>query len=79
MTTTETMLQEIRSKECTRLDVAKTYALALRSTAKTDWGTVNRAILQRWSWILAQAWSGECFDDPKWHAPLHPREKNKEN
>lgn len=29
-------------------DVAKTYALALRSDWPTDWGRVNRAILAKW-------------------------------
>jgi hypothetical protein len=32
----------------TQDSVAKTYALALRSSWPTDWGRVNRAILARW-------------------------------
>lgn len=40
--------------------VAKTYALALRSSWPTDWGRVNRAILAKWpnglQRIKASAW-----------------------
>lgn len=62
-----TILQEIEDPKCTRNVVAKTYALALRSDAETDWGRVNRAIIARWSvsaleWIKGRAWSGKCFD-----------------
>ena len=32
----------------TQASVAKTYALALRSSWPTDWGRVNRAILAKW-------------------------------
>ena len=64
--TTETILSKIALPEMTRRDVAQTYALALRSSVETDWETVNRAILKRWSphalkWIKDQAWSGKCF------------------
>lgn len=64
---TEVLLREIEYKGSTRRDVAKTYALALRSSEPTDWEKVNRAIIERWSlhalgWIKDQAWSGKCFD-----------------
>ena len=66
---TGTLLQEIENRKCTRNVVAKTYALALRSGAETDWGRVNRAIVARWSfsaleWIKSRAWSGKCFEIP---------------
>jgi len=64
---TGTLLREIENKKCTRNVVAKTYALALRSSVETDWGRVNRAIIARWSvsalkWIKNRAWSGKCFE-----------------
>jgi hypothetical protein len=65
-----TLLQEIGMKEMKRLDVAKTYALALRSSERDriDWAKVNRAIIDRWSvsalnWIKERAWSGKCFEE----------------
>ena len=48
-TPTVTLLLEISLPEMRQPDIAKTYALALRSGAKTDWGKVNQAIIQRWS------------------------------
>ncbi len=67
----ETLLGEIANQCFKRLDVAKTYCLALRSSeARTvDWGKVNRAIIARWSvsglnWIKTQAYSGKCFGGP---------------
>lgn len=64
---TQTLLGEIAMPEMKRNDVAKTYALALRSSEETDWSAVNRAIIERWSmhaltWIKTRAWSGRCFD-----------------
>lgn len=63
-----TLLREIADRSCKRLDVAKTYCLALRSTerGRIDWPKVNRAIVERWSssaleWIKNKAWSGACF------------------
>ncbi len=65
------LLEEIGSPECKRLDVAKTYCLALRSSERSsvDWGKVNRAIIARWSmsaltWIKEQAHNGKCFPEP---------------
>lgn len=62
------LLDEIACPEATRNDVAKTYALALRSSERpaVDWRLVNAAIIARWSlsaleWIKERAWSGECF------------------
>jgi hypothetical protein len=64
-----TLLREIAAPECKRLSVAKTYALALRSSERdrVNWGKVNRAIIDRWSvsaldWIKTQAHTGKCFD-----------------
>ena len=64
----QTLLAEISSPEFRRIDVAKTYALALRSSEASlvNWGEVNRAVIDRWSasalnWIKKQAHSGRCF------------------
>lgn len=67
MDCTNVLLREIAMPEMKRKDVAQTYALALRSTAPTDWGAVNKAIIARWSfsalnWIKKQAHSGKCFE-----------------
>jgi hypothetical protein len=67
MACTATLMDEISRPESTRRDVAKTYALALRSSEKTDWKVVNTAIIDRWSvsglnWIKQQAHSGKCFE-----------------
>jgi len=64
---TRVLLDEIAHKGATRKDIAKTYALALRSSEPTDWERVNRAIIERWSlsalgWIKTKAWSGKCYD-----------------
>lgn len=68
MNTTETILHEINHKKSTKKDIAKTYALAIKSSDKTDWKKVNLAIIDRWSIsaledIKKWAWSGECFKD----------------
>ena len=66
------LLEEIADKQFTRLDVAKTYALAMRSSESklVDWGKVSAAIIARWSksalvWIKNQAWTGKAFDEPR--------------
>jgi len=46
---TQTLLQEIESREFTRDSVAKTYRLAMASSEAVDWARVNRAIVARWS------------------------------
>lgn len=43
------LLAEINNKKFKRDSIAKTYALALNSGKKVDWGRVNRAIIDRWS------------------------------
>ena len=60
------MLREIEDPKCTRDIIARTYALALRSSYPTDFGRVNKAIIERWSvsaleYIMRLAWSGKCF------------------
>ena len=49
---------------CTQREIARTYALALRSDYETDWGAVNAAIIERWSMaglqrIKTAAWDGK--------------------
>jgi hypothetical protein len=70
------LLEEIAEPQFKRRDVAKTYALALRSSERdrVDWGKVNRAIIARWSfhalnWIKEQAHSGKCFEERKARTP----------
>ena len=63
---TQVLLEEIAMPEMKPKDVAKTYALALRSSEEVDWKAVNTAIMERWSkhalvWIKERAWSGKCF------------------
>jgi hypothetical protein len=65
-----TLLREIADPIVKRLDVAKTYALALRSSEceRVNWKKINYAIVERWSisaleWIKKQAWSGKCFEE----------------
>ena len=65
---TSVLLDEIADKRFTRDMVAKTVALALRSSEETDWKAVNKAIIERWSmsareYIFNRAWSGKCFED----------------
>lgn len=67
-----TLLREIADPAMKRLDVAKTYALALRSSERdrVDWRKVNEAICKRWSmsaltWIKEKAWSGKCWNYEK--------------
>jgi hypothetical protein len=67
---TETMLREIADPQMHRRDVAMTYRLCMESSEPTDWGRVNRAIVERWSkaalvWIKEQAHSGACFKEKK--------------
>ena len=63
---TQTLLDEIADKDFKQKSIAKTYALALRSSEGFDSRAVNRAIIERWSVaglerILKWAWSGKCF------------------
>jgi hypothetical protein len=66
------LLEEIGRSEFRRKDVAKTYALAIRSSenVRVDWKKVNEAIIARWSlsaleWIKERAWSGRSFVESK--------------
>ena len=66
------LLEEIRDPKMKRRDVAKTYALTIKSSefGDIDFDRVNRAIIERWSrsgleWIKKQAWTGDCFEDEK--------------
>ena len=70
MDCTNFLLQEIADKEFKQRHVAKSYALALRSSFDTDWAKVNNAIIERWSLsglkrIKDWAWSGKCFEEVK--------------
>jgi len=63
---TYVLLSEIADKRFKRKDIAMTYALALCSSEETNWKTVNKAIVERWSmsglrYIKNLAWSGKCF------------------
>ena len=65
-----TLLQEIAITELKRKDIAKTYALAMRSSEcdSIDWAKVNQAIVKRWSiyaldYIKRLAWSGKCWEN----------------
>lgn len=65
--TTEVLIIEIKDKRFKRKDIAKTYALALKSSWPTDWARVNQAIMERWSisgleFIKELAWSGKAFE-----------------
>ena len=72
--TTSTIIDEVANRNLKRKDVAMSYRLAMESSHPTDWGKVNRAIIERWSesglmWIKRQAHSGRCF------SPAEPREE----
>lgn len=64
---TNTLLREIANEDMTQRSIAKTYALALRSSEETNWAKVNEAIIARWSRtglerIKTLAHNGKCFD-----------------
>lgn len=46
---TNTILHEIATPQLMQADVAKTYALAIKSSEKIDWSAINQAIITRWS------------------------------
>jgi len=63
---TNLLLREIVILKLPQKSIAKTYALALRSSEETDWPKVNKAIIERWSLaglerIKRLAWSGKAF------------------
>jgi hypothetical protein len=43
-----TVIQNEIAQGCTQVQVAQTYALALRSSDQTDWRTANDAIIGKW-------------------------------
>lgn len=62
----ESVIENEIKQGCTQKQIAQTYALALRSTCKTDWKKVNEMIIKRWSFaglnrIKELAWSGKAF------------------
>lgn len=68
ITHTELTIKNEIERKCKQRDIAKTYALGLRSTDKIDWYKVNAAIIARWSKsglerIKKMAWSGSCFEE----------------
>lgn len=46
---TKTILGEIAMPKLKQPDIAKTYALAIKSDEKIDWSAINQAIIARWS------------------------------
>jgi hypothetical protein len=46
---TKTIIVEITIPELKQSDIAKTYALAIKSDEKIDWSAINQAIVARWS------------------------------
>ena len=64
---TNVLLREIADPSTVKIEVAKTYHLAMRSSENTDWKIVNQLIVERWSKsglkaIKNMAWSGKCFE-----------------
>lgn len=61
----ETVIENEIAQGCNQRAIAKTYALALRSSWPTDWKRVNEAITRKWpkglDRIKSLAWSGKCF------------------
>lgn len=64
------VLSEIADPKTNRRDIAKTYALILRSSEcdDVDWAKVHTAIISRWSksglkWVKTVAWSGKAFEE----------------
>jgi len=64
------ILDEISNPSFKRIDIAKTYALILKSSEAytVDWVKVNQAICDRWSfaglkWIKNRAWLGMDFKE----------------
>lgn len=68
--TTNVLLRDIANEQMKRNAISKLYALALRSSGKTDWRKVNEAIIKRWSryaleYIKTRAHNDKCFDSAK--------------
>ena len=64
---TNVILNEIKDIKFKRKNIAKTYALALKSSEDSiNCKIINEAIINRWSrsgleYIKNLAWSGKCF------------------
>ena len=64
---TNVILDEIKDIKFKRKNIAKTYALAIKSSEDSiNWKIINEAIINRWSrsgleYIKNLAWSGKCF------------------
>lgn len=62
---TQVICNEI-AQGVTQKDIALTYALAIRSAAakadEPDWGTINRAIINRWSMSGLERIKKRAFD-----------------
>lgn len=46
---TNVLLSKISNKRMVKSDIARMYFLAMFTSSPTDWGRVNRAIIERWS------------------------------
>ena len=68
MADVERVIESEIAQGCTQRQVAKSYALGLRSSWPTDWQRVNAAIVAKWpkglDRIKEMAWSGKCFAQP---------------
>jgi len=60
----DTILNEIEHKECKRKDIALTYYLCMTSSEEVDWGKINKAIIERWSFSGLEYIKAEAY---KWH------------
>jgi len=65
----ESVIENEIAQGLNQKQIAQTYALALRSSWPTDWGKVNKMIIDRWSFaglnrIKELAHSGKCFPKP---------------
>lgn len=62
----ESVVENEIEQGCSQKSVAKTYALALRSSWPTDWKRVNGSIVAKWGKtglerIKRLAWSGKAW------------------
>ena len=60
----DTILNEISHKECKRKNIALTYYFCMKSSENIDWGVINRAIINRWSFSGLEYIKTEAY---KWH------------
>ena len=63
---TDVICNEVAHKKITQRDVALSYALAIKSQMQKadapDWGTINRAIIDRWSMAGLERITPAAFD-----------------